>query len=164
MLLVLMQLRTIFGMQLMSLDLVDMEILLRSGTEKEHRCARKIIPVIKNSHFLLCTLLMCNACSMEALPIFLDRLADPITAIMLSVTAVLFFGEIIPQAICTRWGPPGSASMQAKRKDTCLDQQSFTGLCMWCSMKLHHDAIRTYALAAQDQPWASHANEHPCLP
>jgi metal transporter CNNM len=40
---------------------------------------------------------------MEALPLFLDRLANPLTAILVSVTAVLFFGEIIPQAICTRW-------------------------------------------------------------
>ena len=34
----------------------------------------------------------------------LRRLANPITAIIVSVTAVLFFGEIIPQSICTRYG------------------------------------------------------------
>jgi metal transporter CNNM len=39
---------------------------------------------------------------MEALPLFLDRLADPVTAIIVSVTMVLFFGEIIPQALCTK--------------------------------------------------------------
>eukprot|EP00798_Chlamydomonas_sp_ICE-L_P013955 gene13955-19892_t len=38
---------------------------------------------------------------MEALPLFLDRLANPLLAILLSVTAVLFFGEIIPQSVCT---------------------------------------------------------------
>ena len=32
------------------------------------------------------------------------RLANPIAAIIISVTAVLFFGEIIPQSICTRYG------------------------------------------------------------
>jgi metal transporter CNNM len=29
---------------------------------------------------------------------------DPIAAILVSVTAILFFGEIIPQAICARHG------------------------------------------------------------
>ena len=30
---------------------------------------------------------------MQALPLFLDRLADPITAVVVSVTVVLIFGE-----------------------------------------------------------------------
>ncbi len=32
---------------------------------------------------------------MQALPLFLDRLADPITAVVLSVTVVLIFGEAL---------------------------------------------------------------------
>jgi len=89
---------------LMSLDTLDMEVLLRSGSPSEQRQAKKILPIISNEHFLLVTLLMCNACTMEALPIFLDALASPVTAVLLSVTAVLFFGEIIPQSICSRFG------------------------------------------------------------
>jgi metal transporter CNNM len=38
---------------------------------------------------------------MEALPIFLDNLVPSFWAIVISVTAVLFAGEVIPQAICT---------------------------------------------------------------
>lgn len=38
---------------------------------------------------------------MEALPIFLDAIVPSVLAIVISVTAVLFFGEIIPQAVCT---------------------------------------------------------------
>ncbi len=36
------------------------------------------------------------------------QLTDPVTAIVLSVTVVLVFGEIIPQAVCSRYGdhPP----------------------------------------------------------
>ncbi|KAF5837766.1 hypothetical protein DUNSADRAFT_3909 [Dunaliella salina] len=89
---------------LMSLDMTQMEVLKRSGTPSERMHAQKIMPVIQNSHFLLVTLLLCNAGAMEALPLFLDRLANPITAIILSATAVLFFGEIIPQSVCTRYG------------------------------------------------------------
>ncbi len=50
--------------------------------------------VLKRPHWLLVTLLLVNAAAMEALPIFLDRLVSPTWAIVLSVTAVLFFGEL----------------------------------------------------------------------
>ncbi|GAB4817855.1 hypothetical protein N2152v2_004901 [Parachlorella kessleri] len=70
---------------LLSLDTVDLEVLQRP-------------------HVLLVTLLVCNAAAAEALPLFLDRLADPVTAVLVSVTVVLLFGEIIPQALCSRYG------------------------------------------------------------
>jgi metal transporter CNNM len=41
---------------------------------------------------------------MEALPLYLDKIFNQVVAIILSVTFVLFFGEVIPQAICTRYG------------------------------------------------------------
>lgn len=50
---------------------------------------------------MLVTLLLSNAFAMEALPIFLDAIVPSIWAIIISVTAVLFFGEVIPQAVCT---------------------------------------------------------------
>eukprot|EP00878_Enallax_costatus_P027684 GHUV01029827.1.p1 GENE.GHUV01029827.1~~GHUV01029827.1.p1 ORF type:complete len:584 (+),score=81.51 GHUV01029827.1:159-1910(+) len=89
---------------LMSLDEIDLEVLKRSGTDQEKRHARRIMPVIANEHFLLVTLLLFNALSTEALPIFLDRLVDPITAVVLSVTVVLVIGEILPQAVCRSFG------------------------------------------------------------
>jgi hypothetical protein len=91
---------------LMSMDVVELEVLKRSGTPREQTYAATITPILANQHFLLVTLLLCNAVSMEALPLFLDRLADPVTAILISVTAVLVFGEILPQAVCSRcaWG------------------------------------------------------------
>jgi metal transporter CNNM len=89
---------------LMSLDQVDIEILRRSGTERQKRLAERIQPVLARPHVLLVTLLVCNALAAEALPLVLDRLADPVTAIIVSVTVVLFFGEIIPQAACSRYG------------------------------------------------------------
>jgi len=36
--------------------------------------------------------------------IVLDRITSPVAAVVISVTAVLFFGEVIPQAICSRYG------------------------------------------------------------
>ncbi|XP_043722588.1 DUF21 domain-containing protein At4g14240-like [Telopea speciosissima] len=89
---------------LMSLGLVDLEILQRSGTSAEKKQAAAILPVVQKQHQLLVTLLLCNACAMEALPIYLDKIFHPFVAIVLSVTFVLAFGEVIPQAICTRYG------------------------------------------------------------
>ncbi|XP_062177061.1 DUF21 domain-containing protein At4g14240-like [Alnus glutinosa] len=89
---------------LMSLGRVDLEILERSGTSTEKKQAATILPVVQKQHQLLVTLLLCNAVSMEALPIYLDKLFNQYLAIILSVTFVLAFGEVIPQAICTRYG------------------------------------------------------------
>jgi CBS domain containing-hemolysin-like protein len=38
-----------------------------------------------------------------ALPLYLAKLFHPVVAVLLSVTFVLAFGEVIPQAICTRY-------------------------------------------------------------
>lgn len=89
---------------LMSLGLVDLEILQRSGTSTEKKQAAAILPVVQKQHQLLVTLLLCNACAMEALPLYLDKIFHPVVAVVLSVTFVLAFGEVIPQAICTRYG------------------------------------------------------------
>ncbi|OAY27868.1 DUF21 domain-containing protein At4g14240 [Manihot esculenta] len=89
---------------LMSLGLVELEILQRSGTRSEKKQAAAILPVVQKQHQLLVTLLLCNAAAMEALPIYLDKLFNQYVAIILSVTFVLFFGEVIPQAICSRYG------------------------------------------------------------
>ncbi|KAF2320745.1 hypothetical protein GH714_030481 [Hevea brasiliensis] len=89
---------------LMSMSIVDLEVLAQSGTPKDRKHAAKILPVVKNQHLLLCTLLICNAAAMEALPIFLDNLVTAWGAILISVTLILVFGEIIPQSVCSRYG------------------------------------------------------------
>lgn len=89
---------------LMSLGLVELEILRRSGSNREKKQAAAILPVVQKQHQLLVTLLLCNAAAMEALPIYLDKIFHPAVAVVLSVTFVLIFGEVIPQAISTRYG------------------------------------------------------------
>lgn len=74
---------------------------MRTGTAKEKGDGRKILDVLKHHHWLLVTLLLSNAACMEALPIFLDQICPSWAAILISVTAVLFVGEIFPQALCT---------------------------------------------------------------
>ncbi|KAL4421316.1 hypothetical protein ABPG75_010607 [Micractinium tetrahymenae] len=89
---------------LLSLDKVDLEIIKRSGTPREVWLVERVEPVLARPHYLLATLLLCNAAAMEALPLLLDRLLNPVAAILLSVSAILVFGEIVPQAVCKRYG------------------------------------------------------------
>ncbi|XP_019055959.1 PREDICTED: DUF21 domain-containing protein At2g14520 [Nelumbo nucifera] len=96
---------------LMSLSRLNLEVLVKAGQPQDRKNAGKILPVVKNQHLLLCTLLICNALAMEALPVFLDALIPAWGAILVSVTLVLSFGEIIPQAVCSRYGLRVGAKM-----------------------------------------------------
>lgn len=85
---------------LASIDRLSLEVD-SIGNPDVKRMTERIFPVIDRHHWMLVTLLLCNAAAMETLPIFLDKLVTPVEAIVLSVTLVLIFGEIIPQALCT---------------------------------------------------------------
>jgi len=86
-------------MGLVSQEILDLRIKEMAGTASEKEQARKVIPLIKDHHRLLVTLLLMNAAANEALPLFLDKIVPGYVAVILSVTLVLFFGEIIPSAI-----------------------------------------------------------------
>jgi len=86
-------------MGLVSQEMLDLRIKEMAGTAKEKVQARAVIPLIQDQHRLLVTLLLLNAAANEALPLFLDEIFPGYVAIILSVTLVLFVGEIIPSAI-----------------------------------------------------------------
>ncbi|XP_022890358.1 DUF21 domain-containing protein At2g14520-like [Olea europaea var. sylvestris] len=64
----------------------------------------KILPIVKNECLLLCTLLIGKSLALETLPIFLDTIFPFWAAILVSVTFVIAFAEVIPQAVCSRYG------------------------------------------------------------
>eukprot|EP00930_Biecheleria_cincta_P027432 TRINITY_DN19279_c0_g1_i1.p1 TRINITY_DN19279_c0_g1~~TRINITY_DN19279_c0_g1_i1.p1 ORF type:complete len:515 (+),score=69.34 TRINITY_DN19279_c0_g1_i1:89-1633(+) len=71
---------------------------------KGSKRASAMIPGCLNpssNHYLLVTLLLWNSAANEALPIFFDHLLPASIAILVSVTVVLIFGEIVPSAIFT---------------------------------------------------------------
>jgi metal transporter CNNM len=88
-------------MGLMSLEPFALRLKEMEGTAEERKAAATILPVVKQHHHLLVSLLLVNAGANEALPIFLDKMVDAKTAILLSVTGVLIVGEIMPSAIMT---------------------------------------------------------------
>jgi len=61
--------------------------------------ADKIIPVIKHRHWMLVTLVICNAAATETLPLFLHLIIPSWAAVLISVFAIFFFGEIIPLSL-----------------------------------------------------------------
>ncbi|KAJ0099124.1 hypothetical protein Patl1_20224 [Pistacia atlantica] len=85
-------------------DVPCCETMFWAGQPEDRKNAAKILPIVKNQHLLLCTLLIGNALAMEALPIFLDALLPAWASILISVTLILAFGEIIPQSVCSRYG------------------------------------------------------------
>lgn len=91
-------------MGLLSLDSTSLAVLSTGGKPKEQKYAKKILPLVNRHHLLLVTLLLANAVAVESMPLFLDKISDPVTAIVVSVTAVLLFGEVVPQALFTRFG------------------------------------------------------------
>eukprot|EP00038_Savillea_parva_P029693 m.72815 g.72815 ORF g.72815 m.72815 type:complete len:303 (+) comp8803_c0_seq1:1330-2238(+) len=87
---------------LMSFDEKSLSVLMtQSKNDRERFHARRVLSLIQNHHGLLVTLLFWNAAAFESLPIFLDKLVPSWAAIVISVTLILIFGEIVPQAICT---------------------------------------------------------------
>jgi metal transporter CNNM len=89
---------------LLSIDKLSLSILRGAGSEKEKKYANKLRPILRRYHLLLVTLLLWNALAMEALPLFLDRMVPEFLAVILSVTFVLIFGEVLPQAVISRYG------------------------------------------------------------
>ncbi|KAJ3141918.1 hypothetical protein HK100_005572 [Physocladia obscura] len=90
---------------LMSIDETNLRILKRSGTPTEKIYAERIEPIRKNAHLLLVTLLLSNTVVNETLPILFGLVdLEGYQAVLFSTILVLVFGEIIPQAICARYG------------------------------------------------------------
>ncbi|KAM6954599.1 metal transporter CNNM4-like [Aplochiton taeniatus] len=90
---------------LMALDPMELRIVQSCGTEKEKRYAAKIEPIRRKGNYLLCSLLLGNVLVNTTLTILLDDLiGSGIGAVVASTIGIVIFGEIVPQALCSRHG------------------------------------------------------------
>ncbi|XP_050462670.1 unextended protein isoform X2 [Cataglyphis hispanica] len=89
---------------LMAIDRTELKILVNTGTEKEKKYARTIQPVRNHGNYLLCSILFSNVLVNSVFTILLDDLTSGFVAIICSTLAIVIFGEISPQALCSRHG------------------------------------------------------------
>ncbi|XP_070140071.1 unextended protein isoform X2 [Drosophila kikkawai] len=89
---------------LMAMDRTELKILRNTGTEKEKRYASKIAPVRDQGNYLLCSILLGNVLVNSTFTILLDGLTSGLFAVIFSTLAIVLFGEITPQAVCSRHG------------------------------------------------------------
>ncbi|KFP82038.1 Metal transporter CNNM4, partial [Acanthisitta chloris] len=90
---------------LMALDPMELRIVQNCGTDKEKRYARKIEPIRRKGNYLLCSLLLGNVLVNTTLTILLDDLTGSgFGAVIASTIGIVIFGEIVPQALCSRHG------------------------------------------------------------
>jgi metal transporter CNNM len=88
---------------MLSLDKIELEVVAAGEDKKLAECARKIIPVRENANLLLCTFLVGNTACNSLSSILMADLEGGTMGFVISTVAILFFAEIIPQALCSRY-------------------------------------------------------------
>jgi metal transporter CNNM len=89
---------------LMALDKTELQIIEKCGSPSEKKYAKVIVPLRKRGNFLLCTLLLGNVMVNSTATILMDDLSNGVIAVVVSTISIVLFGEIIPQAVCSRHG------------------------------------------------------------
>jgi metal transporter CNNM len=89
---------------LMSLERLELELLVTAGTPVQAKRAAKILPIRANGNYLLCTLILTNVVLYTALPLIISDLASGAVALVVSTALSVVFGEILPQSICSKYG------------------------------------------------------------
>ncbi len=89
---------------LMSLDRLNLQVSEKSGEPNERRWAAAIRPLRDQGNLLLCTLLLGNTLVNSGVSILLDSISTGAIAVLVATMCILVFGEILPQAVCVRFG------------------------------------------------------------
>ena len=84
---------------LLSLDVTELERKIKLGNKD----AKRILSVRKNGNFLLTVILLGNVAVNSTMAIFLNSIATGVIAGLISTGLIVIFGEIIPQAIFSRF-------------------------------------------------------------
>lgn len=83
------------NLSLMSLDVADLERRARNGNKN----ARKVLPLRKNSHLTLASILLTNVAVISATSLILHDHFNGLVAGTFSTLLIVIFGEIFPQAL-----------------------------------------------------------------
>lgn len=89
---------------LMSLDPSGLEIVMANSDDPANaRAAKAIYPVRQNGNLLLCTLVIGNVLVNSCVSILMANLTSGIVGLVSSTVLIVVFGEILPQAVCSRF-------------------------------------------------------------
>ena len=89
---------------LMSLDPSGLEIVMANADDpKLARAAKAIYPVRLNGNLLLCTLVLGNVAVNSLVSILMADLTSGLVGFIVSTALIVVFGEIVPQALCSRF-------------------------------------------------------------
>ena len=98
----------------LGIDTKDLELLTEGPyeskeDEKEGVHARRLLPLRRRGNLLLCAILLGNVMVNSLLSILMSDIAGGAVALIASTALIVVFGEIVPQAICSRHGVKAGA-------------------------------------------------------
>ena len=94
----------------LTLGLLSLDVhTLRRQAEHGNKDAQKVYAVRKKGNLLLTTLLLGNVAVNTALSVFLGTIVSGVVAGFAATTLIFLFGEIIPQAVISRYALPFGA-------------------------------------------------------
>ncbi|XP_073997889.1 unextended protein-like isoform X2 [Rhodnius prolixus] len=88
---------------IMSLDVTELNVLVKAGTQKQKDYARTILPIRKKANFLMVTLLLGTTISNSIFTLVTDSYLQSWATILIVTMVILLLCEILPSTIFTRF-------------------------------------------------------------
>jgi metal transporter CNNM len=89
---------------LMALSIDELKLLVKtSDSLKERKHAKNILPLRRRGNFLLCSILLSITFTSSVSTLLLDSMIEGLFAGIISTLILSIVGEILPQAICSRY-------------------------------------------------------------
>ncbi|GMI28885.1 hypothetical protein TeGR_g13957, partial [Tetraparma gracilis] len=88
---------------LLGLDMTGLDVIMGGDSAAAAANAARIAPVRASGNRLLCTLLLGNVAVNSVLAILMADIAGGLAGGLVSTAVIVVFGEIIPQATCSRY-------------------------------------------------------------
>jgi metal transporter CNNM len=89
---------------LMSMSVNDLRLIAESEDSSLRYYARRVLPLRRRGNYLLCSIVLANVLVNSLGTVLLDSLVHGLFAVIGSTIMIVLMGEIIPQAICSRYG------------------------------------------------------------
>lgn len=93
----------LLGLDVKNLELITKGPFSNENEERDAKYAAAILPLRRKGNMLLCTILLGNVTVNSALSIFMGDLTSGVWGLIISTGIITIFGEITPQAICSRY-------------------------------------------------------------